>query len=344
MFHPVRHAIAPHLETILSARERSEEHEAAAFLLVKYIDDPGALIGWLRHAQAAHVPLILDRLSAAGEAGARRLEDAFSRPDPAAGGLERVNLALAVMALGRGEGAWSLLRHGEDDGLRTALIHRFAPARVDAEVLVRRLASEPDASIRRALILALGEYPTSQLSVPERDPLTQKLLEFYVADPDPGVHSAVDWLLRRWGQTEALKAQDRSLSSTGPIGERGWYVDKHGHTLAVVPGPVTFTMGSPDSEPGRRRDETLHRTRIDRSFAVATKETTYTQFLRFNKAAMAGGGGDAGEDFPICSRSYLDAAMYCRWLSLEEGLPEEQVCYPPSPSCAPGVSSRTPTT
>src|SRR5262249_17403498 len=32
---------------------------------------------------------------------------------------------------------------------------------------------------------------------------------------------------------------------------------------------------------------------------------------------------------PIIAVSWYDAAMYCRWLSEAEGIPEDQMCYPP---------------
>jgi len=63
--------------------------------------------------------------------------------------------------------------------------------------------------------------------------------------------AAADWLLRKWGQGNRTKEIDGELAAPGPQAGRGWYVSAQGHTLAVVPGPVEFRMGSPDYEPGK---------------------------------------------------------------------------------------------
>ncbi|HKB38117.1 MAG TPA: SUMF1/EgtB/PvdO family nonheme iron enzyme, partial [Gemmataceae bacterium] len=49
----------------------------------------------------------------------------------------------------------------------------------------------------------------------------------------------------------------------------------------------------------------------------------------------------AGTERPQTGLSWYDAAMYCRWLSEQEGIPEDQMCYPPIPEilkCADGLT------
>jgi formylglycine-generating enzyme required for sulfatase activity len=55
----------------------------------------------------------------------------------------------------------------------------------------------------------------------------------------------------------------------------------------VVRGPVEFLMGSPDGEPGRYHDEIQHRVRIDRTFAIATREVTRGEYTRFLEQSPA---------------------------------------------------------
>ena len=108
-------------------------------------------------------------------------------------------------------------------------------------------------------------------------------------------------------------------------------------------------MGAPRSEPGRDKSdaEALGRMRITRSFAIATKEVTVGQFQRFldanpeiKRRAQAAGERDPTREGPILKRLGLDddcpqimmtwfeAAQYCNWLSQQEGIPEEEWCYP----------------
>jgi hypothetical protein len=187
----------------------------------------------------------------------------------------------------RADRIWLLLRYSPDrrlHSLRSFLIHRFARVGVKPDVLLRRYQAELDASTRRALLLSLGEFSPVQLPPKKRQALLPRLLEDYRGDPDSGLHSAADWLLRHWGQGSALEKIDRELAGPPPDGRR-WYVTKHkDHTLTVFPGGVSFPMGSPDNEPGRADSERLHRRRIGWTFALATKEVTVKQFLAFLQA------------------------------------------------------------
>ena len=55
-----------------------------------------------------------------------------------------------------------------------------------------------DDSIRRALLLSLGEYGLDRLPPGERQNLLPRLLALYRNDPDPGIHGAARWLLKKW--------------------------------------------------------------------------------------------------------------------------------------------------
>jgi formylglycine-generating enzyme required for sulfatase activity len=119
-----------------------------------------------------------------------------------------------------------------------------------------------------------------------------------------------------------------------PAGERRWYVNGQGQTMARISGPVKFAMGAPESEPGRFPNELLHRRRIARSFAVATKKVTVDQFERFRKAHPEVPLVNEVKKYapegncPIIGETWFEAVQYCRWLSEEEGIPEDQMCYP----------------
>ena len=110
------------------------------------------------------------------------------------------------------------------------------------------------------------------LSAAEREPLAARLLDLYRNDPDSGIHGAAEWVLRRWGQREKLEALNVELRMLPDRGGRRWFVNGQGQTFAVIDGPVEFSMGSPTTEPDRQVVETLHRVRIPRRFAIATKE------------------------------------------------------------------------
>ena len=100
---------------------------------------------------------------------------------------------------------WPLLKHSPDPRVRSYLIHRLSPLGADAEAIVKRLDDEPDVTIRRALLLTLGEFDEKQLPLGERKGLLPKVQEVYRTASDAGLHAAAEWLLRTWKQEAWLK-------------------------------------------------------------------------------------------------------------------------------------------
>src|SRR5262249_56439517 len=108
----------------------------------------------------------------------------------------QANAGVALLRLGASAPVWPLLEHRPDPRARSYLIHRLAPLGADPRALVRRLEEEKNVSVRRALLLSLGEFGPDQVPADLRQRLVPRLLEWYRSDPDPGIHGAVDWLLR----------------------------------------------------------------------------------------------------------------------------------------------------
>jgi formylglycine-generating enzyme required for sulfatase activity len=72
-----------------------------------------------------------------------------------------------------------------------------------------------------------------------------------------------------------------------------------------------------------------HAKRIPRSFAVATKEVTVEQFLRFRPDHNWLRRYSPGPDTPAVEVLWYQCAAYCNWLSEREGIPRDQWCYEP---------------
>jgi formylglycine-generating enzyme required for sulfatase activity len=249
--------------------------------------------------------------------------------------------------MNRAESVWPLLKRdptkADDPRLRSYIIHLLAACRADPAAIVRRYNDERDVSIRRALVLSLGQFTDSQFSADARNPLIDTLIEDFRNDWDPGLHSAIEWLLRRWGQNPRIEqfinefARDtearqrrieyiqthRATATTNP--QPRWYVTGQGQTMTVIPGPVEFTMGSPLTEPYRSKtpkDENPHVCRIDRTFAISCKPVTAKQYRQFDPKLKT-----PNAESPAVPIDWFSAAKYCNWLSATEGLPEEQRCY-----------------
>lgn len=230
------------------------------------------------------------------------------------------------------------------------MIHRLEPEGVPLERLVERLPVEPDDRARAALLLAIGQYDPAKLSDSAKFDLPRLLLNWYEHDPSPAVHSAIAWLARRWHRsvsrsgdqdtTNALTPQSLlpALAALSPTLEQkpiprdgGWYQTLNGHTLVVLPGPVTFAMGSPAEEPDRvegkpQQHETQHSVTIPHSFAIATTEITTRQFRDAHERFWERNKPQFPDD-PQQELSWDEAAWYCNRLSELEGIPPIGHCY-----------------
>ena len=81
--------------------------------------------------------------------------------------------------------------------MRSYLIHRLGPLGADAGAIVKRLDEEPDVTIRRALLLSLGEFGEEELHAGRSGKrLLPKLQEMYRTASRSGLHAAAEWLLR----------------------------------------------------------------------------------------------------------------------------------------------------
>jgi formylglycine-generating enzyme required for sulfatase activity len=69
---------------------------------------------------------------------------------------------------------------------------------------------------------------------------------------------------------------------------------------------------------------------INRGFAIAAKEVTVAEFLRFRKDHEVHKQYAPTPDCPVNMVTWYDAAAYCNWLSKQEGIPEGQWCYLPN--------------
>ncbi len=244
--------------------------------------------------------------------------------------------AVALLQLGAPERVWHLLEHGSDPRLRSFLIHRLKPLEVDVQILLTRLEEELDVSRRRALLLSLGAYPPEVLPDSQRSTWLERLREWYRDEPDAGLHGAVDWLLRRWGDgPQVLRMEQelrgRSSASGKSAGTKQWMIDGQGHTMVLIPGGAEFWMGSPGHEVGRvARDESLHKVRIPRGYAIGGKTVTVEQFLRFRPDHRWLKRQGPRTDGPMLNVTWYRAAEYCNWLSAQEGLPSSEWCYVPN--------------
>jgi len=339
LLRPVGDKLLPSLALVYRDKKRQESDRTfAANVLADYAaDQPELLADLLLDAELKQFLILFPRVEAQGTYALGGLQEIL-RTDISAKRTDeekeelanrQANAGIALIKTGQAELVWPHLQQRADPRTRSYLIHRFASLAIDPKVLVQRLDEEKEVSIRRALLLSLGEYEASQIPASQRQTFIKGLLGVYRMDPDAGIHGASEWLLRRWKQEKDLRTVDKELATGIKQAQRDWYVNRQGQTMVVIAGGVEFTMGSPPDEAGRFTDEELplHRWRIPQTFAIATKPVTVEQFLRFHNEHKPLRRFAPTDDCPAHELTWYLAAEYCNWLSQQEGLPKEEWCY-----------------
>jgi formylglycine-generating enzyme required for sulfatase activity len=304
---PMRNALLPPLAACLEDEKRSPAERR--------------LIANIYGSYAADVPdayIRLEKWLAEPSASDARYEKKLELTK------KQANIGVGLLVMDHGEKVWPLLKHSPDPTLRSFLIERMGPGGVNARMLLKRLDEEQDKSIRRALLLSLGEYGLDQLPPAERQNLLPRMMDLYRNDPDPGIHGAAQWLMKQWRAEEKIKEIDEASRVALALRvKRGWSVNGQGQTMVLIPKPAegVFWMGE-----GNKR----HQQPLGHDFAISSEDVTVEQFRRFRAEYKRTEANVPTKDCPAIEVSWYDAAEYCNWLSKCEGMNEAQWCYEPN--------------
>ncbi|HTI51257.1 MAG TPA: SUMF1/EgtB/PvdO family nonheme iron enzyme [Planctomycetaceae bacterium] len=335
---PVRGSLTPALVEIFSgAGRRESESEIAAAILAEYASDrPDLLVNLLLSATPQQHRTLLPRIRGHLSEALARLNAVFETGPAEGAGYEarsqtaarRARAAVLLFELGESEPLWKSLASSDDPEPGANAEARLAMTGADPDALFRQLRNCP-APLRAALVRTFGSIPPVALRPSLREECLREFERLYRFDPDSGVHSAAEWVVRSWGHGNDLARWTVDLAGPGPADGRNWYITRTGHTLAVFHGPIVSRTGSPSDEPGRdASDERLATRRIARDFAIGTTEVSVRQFLKYKPDFRHSENAyTPSPDCPVAGLTWHRAAEYCQWLSRQDGIPESEWCY-----------------
>jgi formylglycine-generating enzyme required for sulfatase activity len=250
------------------------------------------------------------------------------------------NAAITLLRLGEPGDAEPLLSTSEDPTARTMVILEMRDFGVPPDLLLDLTGRCKDPAARQALLLALGPYQAREWSPAARRALSARMAGLIRDGRHQAERSAAEWLLRRWGDEGApvpgsIPPPGEAILPTGPVAGRDWWVTAQGHTMAVLDAPAALA-GAPDG-PGSSGPDRAAPFR----FALSVHEVTIDQFRRFKPDADFRVGPDPAAKevpdalYPANMVTFTDALRYCRWLSEQEEVPDDQMCYPPAGEIEP---------
>ncbi|MCB1736125.1 MAG: SUMF1/EgtB/PvdO family nonheme iron enzyme [Gammaproteobacteria bacterium] len=101
-----------------------------------------------------------------------------------------------------------------------------------------------------------------------------------------------------------------------------------GQTLRLIEPSGSFEMGASRREAGRRANESERLVALTRPYFLSEKEVTNAQYQAFkpgHDSGFAEGQTLNRPEQPVVDVSWDDAARYCNWLSVKDGLPPAYV-------------------
>ena len=217
--------------------------------------------------------------------------------------------------LGHDAPFWQHLNNDADPRVRTVLIDEFGQAELSWNDIQQRLKSQPG-RCRQAIILGLPQR-LQLLTESQRSELKSLLLQMYRTDPDAGVHSAVESVLRNVsGDATVFGAQVQMADSQAKAGQ--WRVLSNGLCMVSLDRPGLVSLGPKSS--GSNADNTPpgRSVMIDYPFEISTTEITVRQYQQYRAEVEPAFAATSSLDCPMNNVDLFQAMQYCRWLSEQE--------------------------
>ncbi|WP_165222265.1 protein kinase domain-containing protein [Aquisphaera insulae] len=322
---PVERASAS--EMIGDILQRQEDPRRLAAILVESQPDAAEiLLGRLlkldrqRSSEPTFRSVLADRLVSPELAGVV--------DEPLVGRQAIASIALDLLEI---EGPLSaLLDYGADLRVRSVIIDRLSTMTLARGRLLNRIRSaDPRPGVRQAVLMIWAEIAAKEKSVEERSTVLEAAAASYRDDPDPGVHSAAELLLRRMDAGRLDRARRELIDRPRVDSRAGWRIGPLGLTFATCRPSLPFLMGSPLGQAGRRDLETPHYRSIGRDFEATVCEISIEQFRAFDLGSKPDGAYSLEDSCPINGVSWYQAAQFCNWLSAQDpAIPWDQACYP----------------
>ncbi len=237
--------------------------------------------------------------------------------------VEKVKLSILAMELDDMTLAAIACDCSIDPDLRTLWVHTLPNWHGDLTRLIDRLDTTTPVDIAKAICLGIGLLEPQVMSEAQNQMLESRLQKLVTESQDNGVLGAVRWLATRHGWLLQENTQGPVLSTVSPRPDWNWMLVHAGE----------FQMGN--SDPALQyTGRSLHPVVLTRDFWLADREVNirlYRLFLSDPNWPSESKPKDwenwqpdtvisPTDDHPVQSICWIDAVLFCNWLSSRHGL------------------------
>ena len=219
----------------------------------------------------------------------------------------QVNAAALKLTRGDALPIWDLLRSSKIPNTRSGLIEQLIRVDTDPDLVLGEYHRTDDASVQSAMLMILGGLDQEQWNAEQRSTIVQMAKDAFLKSPDAELHSVAHWLLLRLGPENKrwLGEEIDLLSNQDMPQDFNWTVDSFGQTF------IRF----------RKPKYTLE---------VATHEVTMEQYQRMPGGRSFPQGMKRQREHPVALTNWYQAVAYCRWLTNQGDMLDEDQCHPGS--------------
>lgn len=338
---------------IQQLRERQENADPYERLTLSYalaalggLKGPQELIDQVAFTSDPDVPNLVEALRRSKSESVKALLatfDSLSNEDLQ----DKAKIAILALYLGDIAPVKLMCRRAADPIQRTWFIDQHANwhGRISELVAIAESVDDPD--LQSALCLAVGSTELDPFFPRDRETWRALATDWYQNSPDSGVHSAAGWMLRHWEMELPVIPATNELTD-----DRNWYVAPSGMTMVKIPAGEFLNRMKGDWT--LYADDTpSQKITVSRDFLISDREVSLGQFrlaiedsnlgVRERPYLMYEEDEDAQakvyltriekvflrlanlthkrrEEHPIQYVSWVQAVMYCNWLSRREGL------------------------
>ncbi len=310
---------------------------------------PQELIDQIGFTSAPDVPNLVDALQHTNSESLELLRKTFADLDDGAH-RERAKIAILTLYLGDINPAKVMCRRAADPIQRTWFIEQHGNWHGRISELVEIAEGVDDPDLQSGLCLAVGSTELDPMFPGDRETWRPLASQWYRSSPDSGVHGAAAWMLRRWKMKLPVIA-----STIEPPENKNWHVTPSGMTMVKIPAGTFLNRMKGDWTPFDK-DTPSQKITLTRDFLMSDREVSMGQFrqamddpdvglrerpyLRYDEdddvqAENYHNRADLvfeplytvlrpRDEQPVTYVSWIQAVMYCNWLSRKEGL---QPCY-----------------